>query len=204
MALARMFPSKSAPPALSTEPRVMLDVPLYGIVGKQNGGLFILVNDPNDDGPMGKFSVLFSERSKAEGWLAMWGPDELTEPQEVVEFGPADIPALVTLLLETSEWVEGAAFDPTRGEPLRLLRLGDLAEGLGKRFDRVLRLYANGLDRVLTERVPVGSREALVMQASDGRFGALFPPRGKIYFGSTREEAIMALKAGEGVLSVAP
>jgi len=203
-ALAPMFPSKTAPPVDSTEPRVMLDVPLYGIVGKQNGGLFILVNDPDDDGPMGKFSVLFSERSRAEAWLAMWGPDELTEPQEVVEFGPTDIPALVTLLSETSEWVEAAAFDPTRGEPLKLLRLGELAEGLGKKFDRVLRLCANGLDRVLAERLTVGDREALVMQASDGRFGALFPPRGKIYFGSTREEAIAALQAGERLSNALP
>ena len=204
MALAPMFPSKASSPVVSSEPRVSLDVPLYGIVGKRNGGLFILVNDPDDKSPMGKFAVLFSERAKADAWLAMWKPGDLTEPQEVVEFGPAEIPALATLLWETSEWVEAAAFDPKPGQMLKLLRLDELAEGLGKKFDRVRRLYAAGLDRVLTERVPVGSREALVMQASDGRFGALFPPRGKIYFGSTREEAIMALKAGERLLSVAP
>ena len=52
-ALSPMFPSEAAPPSRSSKPRVILPISLYGIVGQRNGGLFILLSDPVDDGIIG-------------------------------------------------------------------------------------------------------------------------------------------------------
>lgn len=198
-ALAPMFPSRLSPRPTTAERRLLLDFPMYGIVGVNSGGLMGVVNDEFEEGPMRSLVFLFSTRERAESFLAYWEEDELTEPQEIVEFGPKDARRLTDLMLSAAEWSTCAAFDPDNNETLKLLPLKETAEEIRARFDRVMRLFASGLDRVLTDRVAIGGVEILAMQTSDGKFGAMVHPRGKIYFGSSKQEAIDGLKEGEGL-----
>ena len=193
-----MFPSKSSSPRSDTA-RVRLDFPLVAIVGTQTGQLFIVDNPDVAPSPAARFAVIFSSRIAAERFLGLWNGEGLTEPQSIVEFTPRNVVALVALLLDVAKWTPVVAFDPSPDADLRLTPTLPLAEGIQKSLDRVSRLFVGGLDRVLTERVQIGTREVLVMQASDGRFGALIPPDGAIYYGQTGADALASLRTGEGL-----
>ena len=203
---AAMFPVVGQQPAEINSPRETFkwDMPIYGVQGKRSGVL-MMVNTGDFQLEGTTYSgvlPLFTSREKAAALLGCWEPDELTEPQEVMEFGPRELPQLIKLLEQVSKTVKLLVIDPGLNEKdKKFLDLEKVIAGMTEMWDRTKRLFTSGLDKVMIQHHEVSGVRAMTILGSNGDYGALLPPNGKLYRGNTRELALAALIEGEGLRS---
>ena len=96
---------------VSTE-QLKLDLPLYGLLGEDHGGLMILNWSEENARPQQRLFPLFSSRELALEFLDIWDDDELNQPQYVMEFGPPHIDFLADLLSDAAKHCEAMTIDP--------------------------------------------------------------------------------------------
>lgn len=180
-----------------------VDFPLFGILGKESGALMMVNTGPFQvegqrfDG----VATLFTSREKAESLLKMLELEDLSEPQELKEFGAREIPLLVGLLERAMETVKILVVDAGQDEKARkYLDLKQFILGMKQSVDRVGRIFASGFDSVLVQRHDVAGKQVLTMLASNGKYAACIPSDGHLYGGDTREAALKALMVGEGLI----
>lgn len=197
---APMFPLKRADVRISEErERVQLDLPLFSIAAKSAGSLMI-VNPPDlGDALVKRHIALFATRDLAERFLAMWDPHELSEPQEVVEYGPGDLWQLISVLEQAAEWAEVAGFDLGGSPKARFVVLSELVPDLRVVWSRIVRTFRTGMHKALVKKHKFGGVAVMSLQGRDGRYGAMIHPDGRIYFGQSRRAAVAALRESEGI-----
>jgi hypothetical protein len=196
--LAPMFPLKAeAVESASTSSRIRFDLPLFGLVGANHGGLMIL-NDPDAPETFRRIVVLFSSADKAKRFLDVWEADELNQPQQIIEFDVPHLGQLLELLQDTAEHASALTLDPTDGIP-GFTRVSELIENLQTILDRVRRVFMSGMDAVMVHKHKVNSTEFLSIQCHDGKYAAMIPPKGTIHFAATRSEAVAKLCKAEGL-----
>lgn len=196
--LAPMFPVKvgdadSKPPV----PRVRFDLPLFGLVGETHGGLMIM-NNPDAPPDFQRIMVLFSSAANAQWFLDMLGEDDLNQPQRIVEFGVPELGELIELLREGSRYAIALKLDPgddTKG----FTRVSEAVDNLELILDRVRRIFMSGMHAVMLEKHRVDSTEILSIQCHDGKYAAMIPPNGIIYFAAKRDDAVEKLCEAEGL-----
>jgi len=197
--LGPMFPVKRSPSdATPSEPKVPLDLPLFGLLGVERKSLLILDDPGATDEMFQRILVLFTSADKAKLFLERCSLDRLAESQRLVEFDPSAPERLVELLREASEHARTVAVDPD-DRPRKCVRVSEMIVNLSAILDRMRRIFTSGLDSVLLERHTVSSTEVLTMQCRDGRYAALSSPRGTISFGATRREALDKFCAANGL-----
>lgn len=179
--------------------RVKLDLPLYGLVGKNSGGLMGINNSEAEDEVLKRYVFLFSTEEGAKEVLEMWEPEDLSQPQEVVAFGPPELTRLIELLEDAGKWTDYIAFDFVAGEKLRLMKLHGFTNDIKRIWSRILRAFRTGMNNVLVETHQIGAVEVTSIQSNDGQYGAMIQPKGAIYFADSRENAVEALRKGEGI-----
>lgn len=196
--LAPMFPVKASETELKPPvPKARFDVPLFGLVGEDHGGLMIL---NNDDAPADfqRIVVLFSSADKAKRFLDAWDEDELNQPQQVVEFDVPELRQLLELLGDASEHAIALKLDPGDRTP-GFARVTDVIANIETILDRVRRVFMSGMDAVMLQKHQVDSTEILSIQCHDGRYAAMIPPGGTIHFAATRSDAVAKLRQAEGL-----
>jgi hypothetical protein len=171
-----------------------LPSPLFALRGASSGGLMVLMPsevEADDSGDEAEPVVpLFSSRTAAEQFRESF--NDLSEPQEVVEFDGPDMFGFVDDLEVCGQFSEVLVFDPSTPQMAHMY-LPALLAGLRAMLSRTERLVGTGLDRVVLRRTCVGGRDALSMLLMDGRYGAMWAPAGKVVTGATRAEALANL-----------
>lgn len=193
--LAPMFPRNQMEDEANTL-RMKVDLPLYGLLGEATNKL-MFVNDPDaEDELLGRVLCLFSSMEKAVEFLDMWDEDELNQPQYVAEFGPVQLEHLLDLMEDVSEHCKMMTIDPD-GKPPRFTLIADFVDNMRKILDRTKRVFATGVNSVIIKTHPLDDAEVMSLYCHDGKYAAMLPPNGRIYFGKTRDEALNALRTGE-------
>ena len=82
--------------------------------------------------------------------------------------------------------------DPGDGTP-GFTKITDVIENLEKILDRVRRVFSSGMNAVMLQKHQVNSTEVLSIQCHDGKYAAMIPPSGTIYFAATRSDAVAKL-----------
>ena len=199
-----MFPVVGVEPdeSKSARERFKWDLPIYGILGTQSGGLMMVnTGDFELEGETYEGVVaLFTSQEKAAIFLGYWDPENLNELQEVKEFGPRELPQLISLLEGASMKVKILIVDPGLNDKERkFLDLDHVIAGLTRMLDRIRRVFSSGLDKIMIQNHDVSGVQVTTMLTSTGDYGALLRPDGKQYRGKTRERALAALIDGEGL-----
>jgi len=196
--LAPMFPIKPGETeATPLTPKARFDLPMFGLVGEDHGGLMILDN-PDAPADFKRIVVLFSSAENAQRFLESWDEDEVSQPQQIVEFDVPELTQLLDLLHAASEHAIALKLDPGDGTPY-FTRVSDVIDNLETILDRVRRVFTSGMDAVMLQRHQVDSTEILSIQCHDGKYAAMIPPGGTIYFASTRNDAVAKLCKAEAM-----
>jgi len=199
-----MFPVVGKQPGSVKSPLATFtwDLPIYGILGRSSGAL-MMVNTGRfeiDGITHGWVLPLFTSQEKAAMLLRCWEPDELTETQDVTEFGPRELPKLIKLLEKASETVKVLVVDTGLNEvDIKFFNLEIAIEGMAGMWDRIKRIFSGGLDEIMIQSHDISGVQALTVLTSGGKYGALLHPSGKRYWGETRATALAALIEGEGL-----
>lgn len=193
--MAPMFPRNQGAAATKSL-KLKADLPLYGLLGRETNSLMFVENADAEDEALRRVLYLFSTEKRAIEFIELWDENELSQPQYVAEFGPSQLEYLADLLEAGAEHCEALTIDPEEG-PLRLTRTGDFAQNIRRIIDRTRRVFTSGADSVIVKKHAEGSREIMSLYCHDGKYAAMFPPGGQVYFGKTREEALDALRRGE-------
>lgn len=194
-ALAPMFPRNQSDNAIETL-KLKVDLPLFGLVGRDTNNLMIMNNPDAEDGVLKRVLCLFSSKERAIKFLNLWDEDELSRPQYVAEFGPLQQKCLVDLLDDVVEHCEVMTIDPDEGPP-RLTLIVEFAENIRRILDRTRRIFATGADSIIIKKHGVGDDEVMSLYCHDGKYAAMHKPSGRIYFGKSREEAFAELQSVE-------
>jgi hypothetical protein len=76
-------------------------------------------------------------------------------------------------------------------------KLEEVVENLETILDRIRRIFTSGMDAVMLQKHQCGPQEVLSMQSHDGKYAAMIPPGGTIYFAATRDDAVAKLRVAE-------
>jgi hypothetical protein len=178
------------------------DLPVYGLRGVQSGALMMVntgdfvIEGETYDGVL----ILFTSSEKATTMLRCWESGELSEPQEVVKFGPKELPLLIRMLEGASKTVKVMVLDPGQNEgDKKFHHLEHVIMGLTQLLNRAKRVFSGGLDKVMIQNHDVSGTKVMTILTSAGDYGALLSPDGKQYRGKTRELALAALIEGESL-----
>ncbi len=197
-----VFPVQRAPgePLESPPGTKRIDLPLFALIGKECDSP-MLIKMPEEEVPESLdngFLVLFSSYKAATNWLAGYQEGELTEDHKVEPFGPAELRDFIEVLETALNWTKTIWFDPGCPEN-GFIDLSVFASDLRRMYERTVRVFAGGFDQEIVNWQKVSGKRVCTVLGSDGRYGSLIPPEGAVYYGATREEALEALKAGEGL-----
>ena len=140
--------------------------------------------------PKGPAALLFHQRTDAETALASF--NSLTEPQDIVEFGPRELPDLIAKLEAVSTFTSVLVFDAwtERGS---VAFLPSFISGMTKSLGRVKRLVRSGLTNVVFKRHDFGDHTVYSMLTSAGKYVAMLGLNGEFREGASREEAVAAI-----------
>jgi hypothetical protein len=180
-----------------TLPRFKVDLPMYGIVGRESSCLMIL-RVPLGHSGRDSFVVLFTSEEGATDYLESYDPPELTEPHDVRCFGPREAVELVELLERCLAVTSWAAFDLFDDEKRAYVYLPAFVQGMRRSLDRVARTFASGFDKHIIQWHDIGEEPAISMLTSTGDYIAAIPSERETYSGTTREDAVKALMAAKG------
>lgn len=190
-----MFPKNHALVA-TDQLKLRVDLPLWGLVGCETGDLMIVNNQGSADPDSGRMTYLFSSQAQTDEFLRYWDEDELTQRQQAREFGPERIVQLIGLLEESARNC-GIVVIVADDYQICAVRISEFVHNLRRILGRLQRTFRGGIDAVIIKTHDLGNEKAMTLYCHDGQYAAMLRPRGKIYFGSTRNEALSALRDGE-------
>lgn len=182
-------------PQADTRHRYKFEIPVYGFVDVESGHLLVL-HTPDDaeaeakaEGEVALPSVLplYKRRADAEQFLKKLG----TNSYALKEYGPGDIPDLISALEAARSDVNTIVFDPATPRQAHLA-LPQFLQGLIASFDRVARTFRSGLYQKVVQHHKINGVQFISMLASDGTYVAGSAQGGRITKGKTREEAVRA------------
>jgi hypothetical protein len=88
--------------------------------------------------------------------------------------------------------------DPRPGGAVWIPTL-QLAADMENVIGRMVRLVGSGLDRLVVKEHRFGKVKVISMLTSNGKYAAMVHPKGKVYEGATRNDAMQSLKLIEGL-----
>jgi hypothetical protein len=171
---------------------IKIDLPLFGIANDSVGQLAVLL-------PHGK---AFDQTNNYERCVPLWTSRgladtfleelEWSEPHHVIEFGPKELPNLVSRLREQAHWVELVWFNlfEEKATPYPIKRLADEMERI---WNRCLRVAEAGIIDLLFKQHETNGDSIVSLLLSSGQYAAMRISDGLMSTGDSREEALSNL-----------
>jgi hypothetical protein len=132
---------------------------------------------------------LWTRRASAESFFQEQSWDV---PQQVIEFGPKDVPDLVERLRAAAKWADFVRFNMFDDDEAPL-PIGKFADDIERVVERVIRSAKSGfLSRLFRQETINGFQIGSLLLAK-GTYAAKQLPEGPTAEGATREEAIEKL-----------
>ncbi|WP_432799627.1 hypothetical protein [Poriferisphaera sp. WC338] len=152
----------------------------------------MFVNVPcNNGGDNQTILYLFSNRKKALEFLNLWDPNELNDPQEVIEFTYKNIPLLLKKMAEASVYCKLLAVDPNpNNDPIPLTSIEDFIHNFTQIINRIKRLFSSGINSIAIQTHSTDKGAVLSYYCHDGLYAAMIKPNGQVHFAKTREQAV--------------
>lgn len=185
----KMLPALSTRGVATEVQRYPLPFPVWGLIGRDSGELMSVAGLAEFGVPGGTAVLLFSSGDAATTFLEYWRRDcDLTEEQEVREFGPKELGLLVELLVSASRGTQTLGLDPG-SDGCVYFQLANVIAGLNGILDRVRRAVCSGIFDTLYQEHDVEGTAVVSYLSSDGSYLAMRRPNGLVCRGRTREEA---------------
>jgi hypothetical protein len=172
---------------------VKIDLPIYGICDEA-GRLTVLLPPEKafaETAGLERCVPLWCRRASAEAFYAEQPWDV---PQQLIEFGPKEMPELIARLQKAAEWTDYVRFNMFDDDeaPIPIL---PFAADLQRVWDRIVRSCQSGILDTLAKNETLNGHEVFTVLLAHGGYAALKKPSGPKASGRTREEAISNLMA---------
>lgn len=177
-----------------TSQRFAIPLPVYGLLGDQSKSLMIINGLDIENHPDEKVVPLFSSKEQGTAFIQLWKDiAEFTENQTIHSYGPGDVGNLIGDIEIAQHHATIVAFDLCTEAPA-LMPLNAFILDLKSMMNRVLRAISSGIYKEIFQLHELDGKKIMSYLAADGSYLAAIHPNGEFCTGSTREQAVEAVK----------